>query len=137
MGGDDEAAQPVELLLSSLVGCKAATTHFVARQLWPRPHNKVSSITFSEIVAARDERGALALPITEDAPISAALLYVSGVVHVRPESDQIRVSDVAELGAIVEKRCPVAATLAQAGVKLDFDWQLEPVADIQDLTEPE
>jgi hypothetical protein len=33
--------------------------------------------------------------------------------------------DVLALGAIVERRCPVAASLAQGGVKLEFQWRLD------------
>ena len=122
-GGADGAAQPVELMLAALVGCKTATAHYVARHLWPRPH-KISSITFSDVEAARDERGALALPIEDDAPVSAALLYVRGTVTVTPSSDTITSADVARLGALVEKRCPVAASLAAAGCEIGFHWRL-------------
>ena len=124
-GGEDAFAQPVEMLLAALVGCKAATAHFVARQLWPRPHNRIERIEFSDVQAARDERGALHLPIHEEAPVSASLLYVQGVVRVRPSSMSISDEDVLALGAIVERRCPVAASLAQGGVKLEFQWRLD------------
>ena len=124
-GGEDAFAQPVEMLLAALVGCKAATAHFVARHLWPRPHNRIVRIEFSDVQAARDERGALHLPIHEEVPVSAALLYVQGVVHVRPSSMSISDEDVLALGAIVERRCPVAASLAQGGVKLEFQWRLD------------
>ena len=113
------------MLLAALVGCKAATAHFVARQLWPRPHNRIERIEFSDVQAARDERGALHLPIHEESPVSASLLYVQGVVRVRPSSMSISDEDVLALGAIVERRCPVAASLAQGGVKLEFQWRLD------------
>ena len=122
-GGADAAAQPVELMLAALVGCKTATAHYVARHLWPRPH-KIASITFSAVEAARDERGALALPIEDDAPVSAALLYVRGTVTVTPSSEAITSVDVEQLGALVEKRCPVAASLAAAGCEIGFQWRL-------------
>ena len=41
VGGANLAPQPVELFLAALVGCKTATAHFVARQLWPRGSNEV------------------------------------------------------------------------------------------------
>lgn len=127
VGGLNEAAQPVELLLAALLGCKTATAHFVARHLWKRPHNKVDSLIFHDIVAERDERGALTLPIFDTPPVTSALLSVRGVVIVRPASaDVITALDVAELGKLVEVRCPVAATLKLAGCKVDFDWRLEP-----------
>jgi hypothetical protein len=73
-GGGNSFAQPVETLLASLLGCKAATAHYCARQLWPRLHNRIERIEFVEVEAARDERGALHLPIDEDAPITSSLL---------------------------------------------------------------
>jgi uncharacterized OsmC-like protein len=124
-GGHDSAAQPVELLLSALVGCKTATAHFVARHLWRRPGNQISSLRFAEVRAERDERGALALPITAPPPVSSAVQRVSGVVFVRPASAEVDGDDVRVLGLLVEERCPVAATLRAAGVALDFEWRME------------
>ncbi len=74
-GGCDEAAQPVEMLIASLLGCKAATARFVARHLWPRAHNGIDAIEFIDVEAARDDRGALHLPIDQEAPVSSTLLY--------------------------------------------------------------
>merc|ERR1712032_503454 len=48
MGGDDEAAQPVEMLLAALVGCETATAHFVARQLWRRRQCQLTSIVWEQ-----------------------------------------------------------------------------------------
>jgi uncharacterized OsmC-like protein len=124
-GGDDTAAQPVELMLAALLGCKTATAHFVARNLWPRPNNRLASIVFEDVSAERDERGALAMPITDDPPVTAALLRVSGVARVRPVSTSVTAADVVALGAIVERRCPVAATLTAAGCALEIEWVLD------------
>ena len=142
-GGENRYAQPVEMLLASLLGCKAATAHFVARHLWPRPHNRIQRIEFVDVLAARDERGALHLPVNEDAPVPSALLYapwccfflvvtlfrmyVRAVVRLTPSSGAIGMKDVVALGSLVEKRCPVAAMLVQAGVQLDFRWMLTPL----------
>jgi len=125
-GGADEAPQPVELMLAALLGCKTATAHYVARNLWPRPHHRIHSIAFEDVIAERDERGALTLPVDSDPPVTAALLRVRGVARVRPASDVVTEADVEQLGALVEHRCPVAATLTAAGCKLDFEWVLEP-----------
>ena len=104
-----------------------AQAHFVARHLWPRPHHLINSIDFSNVLAERDERGALALPIRDAPPVSAALVRVSGTASVRPASaGRISLAEVEELGRLVEVRCPVAATLHSAGVALDFTWQLAP-----------
>ena len=125
-GGADEAAQPVELMLAALLGCKTATAHFVARHLWARPHNKIAFITFEDVVAERDERGALTLPITDELPITAALTRVTGIARVRPvDAASISAASVEKLGELVEQRCPVAATLVAAGTKLEFEWLLD------------
>ena len=145
-GGGDSFAQPVETLLASLLGCKAATAHYVARQLWPRLHNRIERIEFAEVEAGRDERGALHLPIDEEAPVTSSLLccslppiptppadrnqfvpcrYVSGIAKVRPSSAAIEQTHVLALGALVERRCPVAAMMAQAGVRMQFQWLLD------------
>ncbi len=129
VGGQDSAPQPVELLLAALLGCKTATAHFVARNLWERRANRIDAIAFDEVVATRDERGALALPISAAPPVTAALLSVGGRVRVRPRSGSITPADVEAMGRIVEERCPVAATLSAAGVRLEFEWVLDPSLD--------
>lgn len=134
VGGANSAPQPVELLLASLIGCETATAHFVARHLWPRPQNKIRSIEWSTVVAERDERGALHLPIQDAPPVPAGLTRVSGVATVATTgrsaggdtADQITPAQVQELGRIVEERCPVAAMMQASGVALDFTWQLAP-----------
>ena len=112
-GGRDAAAQPVELLVAALLGCKTATAHFVARHLWPRPYNTIDTIEFLDVAAVRDERGAIALPIKAQPEVSAALLRVTGIAKVKPTSDDVTDEDVRELGRAVETRCPVAATLVR------------------------
>lgn len=127
VGGADRGPQPVELLVSSLLGCKTATAHFVARHLWQRPHNRIDHIEFSQVVAERDERGALTLPIGTLPPVTSALLSVRGIATVTPAARAqgvITHEQVDELGHLVEVRCPVAATLKAAGVDVDFEWRL-------------
>lgn len=129
MGGTNRYAQPVETLIASLLGCKVATAHFVARHLWQRPHNRILGIEFRDVEAGRDDRGALALPITRQPPVSAALQFVNGVVRVRPVSSCTTADDVSELGRLVEERCPVAATLTAAGCQLHFEWVIDAPPD--------
>ena len=125
-GGDDAAPQPVELLLAALMGCKTATAHFVARHAWPRPHNKIESLRFVDVLAERDERGALSLPIHEPAPVAAGLLRVSGTCLVAPSAGaNVRDEDVRLLGEQVERRCPVAAMFRAGGCELDIEWVLD------------
>ena len=123
-GGGDEFPQPVELMLAALVGCKTATAHYVAKHLWPRPNHRIDRISFIDVVAERDEHGALTLPIDTAAPTTAGLLRVRGSVWVQPRSDAITDEDIIKLGDIVEQRCPVAAMFHGAGCVLELDWRL-------------
>ena len=125
VGGDDEAPQPVEMLVAALLGCKTATAHFVARHLWQRPHNRIERIDFEDVVAERDERGALSLPIAAPAPVSAQLTLVQGIAKVTPVAGAcLRDDDVRELGRLVEERCPVAAMMRASGCALRIEWTL-------------
>ena len=128
-GGADTAPQPVELLIGALLGCETATAHFVARHLWPRPHNRISCIEWSKVRAQRDEQGALALPIDTTPQVGAGLTMVSGVATITPMSMPgiVSADQVRELGKLVETRCPVAAMMTSAGCRLHFDWRLAPV----------
>ena len=58
MGGANSAAQPVYHLMCALVGCKTATARFVARNMKLR----LGAIDF-DIVAKRDQRGSMDMPI--------------------------------------------------------------------------
>ena len=125
VGGDDEAPQPVEMLVAALLGCKTATAHFVARHLWPRPHNRIGHIEFVDVIAERDERGALSLPIATPAPVTSQLSLVQGIARVTPVAGaSLRSDDVRELGRLVEERCPVAAMMRASGCALCIEWTL-------------
>lgn len=150
MGGGDEAPQPVELLLSALVGCEQATAAYVARHMKPR--FKLKAVHFS-VIGERDDRGATSLPITDPPPTGARLTRVSGeaVVYVRgPEREtDARVEELARLvqsryvrpvrsvaasfarsprhslvlHARSFARCPVADMMHAAGTKLEVRWR--------------
>lgn len=64
MGGRDLAPQPVEVLLTALLGCKTATAHYVARHLWDKPHNRIEKIEWRTVVGERDNNGTLTLALT-------------------------------------------------------------------------
>lgn len=51
-------------------------------------------------------------------------MYVRAIVRVTPCSSSIGLRDVEALGRLVEQRCPVAAIMAKAGVKMEFNWTL-------------
>ncbi len=123
MGGRDEAPQPVELLLTSLVGCEQATASFVARQM--RPRLPLAEIQFL-YRAERDNRGAVALPLGDASPeVPARLSRVHGVATVTLNDGESETRERVEyLRRQVELRCPVANMMAAAGIELDIEWVL-------------
>ena len=106
--------------MAALVGCKQATAAFVARKLWPRDA-KLNGIDF-ELSAWRDERGAIAFPITERPEHPSRLQEVSGTALVH--ADGVTMDDVLQLAEQVEHRCPVANMFAAAGTQLNIEWKL-------------
>lgn len=118
-GGTDRAAEPVETLLSALIGCEQATAHFVGRML----RHKIERIEF-DLEAYRDQRGSMSRPVTEDPPeFPARLLRVWGSARVVPISDMTP-EDVRKLGVIVHHRCPIASMLVASGCEMDVEWKL-------------
>lgn len=127
MGGSDAAPQPVEHLLSALLGCTQATAVYVGRMM--RPRLLIEKIDF-EIEAYRDERGAISLPITETPSIPARLQSVTGsvVVHfkdgMKVSEEQLRI-----LGQQTEQRCPVANMIMSSGCVMDMEWKNGAIED--------
>jgi uncharacterized OsmC-like protein len=120
MGGKDGAAQPVELLLSSLIGCTQATALFVGRNLTPRVD--IRHMEF-DIQAERDEEGALQLPVTQDPIVPSRLIRVSGTVTLiasKPIPSEL-VLDV--LRHQTELRCPIANMMLASGIEMDIQWR--------------
>ena len=120
MGGKDTAPQPVECLLSALIGCTQATAIYVGRMMKPRL--LIDRIEF-DIHGYRDERGALALPIDNLPSISARLQCVSGTVKVYFKNG-MNVSDeeLSILAEQTEARCPVANMMYASGCDMDIKW---------------
>jgi putative redox protein len=139
MGGMDLAPQPVEHLLAALLGCTQATAMYVSRMMTPRLF--IDRIEFSNFMAYRDERGALARPIDVFPSFPSRLQRVSGTVTVyfiASSSSSSSNSDLSEsLGndAIVitpeqlktlaeqtEVRCPIANMMHASGCIMDIEW---------------
>mmetsp|Transcript_33450 Transcript_33450/g.40519 ORF Transcript_33450/g.40519 Transcript_33450/m.40519 type:complete len:245 (+) Transcript_33450:235-969(+) len=119
MGGADSAPQPVEHLLSALVGCTHATALFVARNM--KPSIIIDRIEF-ELTATRDNRGAVQLPIVPnkmDAPagvVPSRVQYVSGTVLVLvADGEVINDDQLKMLREQTELRCPVANMMISSG----------------------
>ncbi len=132
MGGSDTAPQPVELLLTSLLGCTQATAVFVARNLSTR-RLYVEKIEYEDIQAWRDERGATSLPL-EDSPSlpPARIQQVTGTckIYCNTKDNKTRKlknvsllpSELKKIQEQTELRCPVANMMIASGCKLDIQW---------------
>jgi len=121
MGGRDLAPQPVELLMSSLIGCTQATALFVARNM--KPDRLLIDRMEFDLKGTRDERGALSLPIEESPTIPSRLQLVSGTVKVfLVNGKEISDESMDLLKEQTELRCPVANMIVSSGCKMDVTW---------------
>lgn len=140
MGGQDTAPQPVEMLLSSWMGCTQATIMYVGRQIVNTNSNTrkqriiIEKLGFHNIVAIRDERGSLQLPINEIPEIPSQILSITGTIQVyikskskSPESDDekemlLTTEEFELLKEQTEVRCPIANMILSSGCTIDVDW---------------
>jgi uncharacterized OsmC-like protein len=132
MGGTDSAPQPVETLLAALLGCTQATAMFVGRHLKPRV--LIERLEFVHIVAERDERGALSLPIDVDPSVPARLQKITGTIQVytrrtqtknkKEEAPPLALSQeqLDMLSRQTELRCPVANMMMASGCEMNIQW---------------
>jgi putative redox protein len=138
MGGMDLAPQPVEHLLAALLGCTQATAMYVSRMMNPRLF--IDRIEFSNFMAYRDERGALARPIDVFPSSPSRLQRVSGTVTVyfiassssSSNSDSskslgndaivITPEQLKTLAEQTEVRCPIANMMHASGCIMDIKW---------------
>ncbi|KAL4495598.1 hypothetical protein ABPG72_014067 [Tetrahymena utriculariae] len=114
-GGQGEYAQPIQLFLTSLVGCELATARYIANQMGV----KIFSIDF-DIQAERDEWGARHIPVDESAPVVARLQRIWGTALVDTDGTE---EQVQTLKNIVKIRCPVANMVVLSGCKLEVEWK--------------
>jgi uncharacterized OsmC-like protein len=142
MGGQDTAPQPVEMLLSSWMGCTQATIMYVGRQIINNNNNNtrkqriiIEKLGFHNIVAIRDERGSLQLPIHEIPEIPSRILSITGTIQVyiksksssSSESDDekellLTTEEFELLKEQTEVRCPIANMILSSGCTIDVDW---------------
>jgi hypothetical protein len=146
MGGQDTAPQPVEMLLSSWMGCTQATIMYVGRQIINNNNNNtrkqqgrivIERLEFHNIVAIRDERGSLQLPINEIPEIPSRILSITGTIQVyikksKSKSKSSNSDDEKELLLTTEEfellkeqtevRCPIANMILSSGCTIDVDW---------------
>ena len=120
MGGTNTAPQPVETLLAALLGCTQATAIFVARQL----QLEILKMEFDDMVAIRDEQGALSLPIDKVPDIPSRVQEITGTVRVyTPET--IPMEKLELLKEQTEARCPVANMMIASGCQMNVEWVQE------------
>ncbi|KAL4486125.1 hypothetical protein ABPG72_012178 [Tetrahymena utriculariae] len=114
-GGNGSGPSPIELLLSSLVGCENIVAIKVASNLG----FTINQLKF-DIKAERDDRGLNDLPMTEDSPITSGLQRIWGIVYVDTDgTDQ----QLEQMNQIIKKRCPVAQMIVDSGCKLEIEWK--------------
>jgi len=121
MGGGDEAPQPVEHLLSALIGCTQATAVFVGRSM--RRRVLIERMEF-DLSAQRDERGALSQPIHELPLLPSKIQKISGKVKVFLKGGRrLSPEEVLLLSEQTEARCPVANMVIASGCEMDITWE--------------
>lgn len=120
-GGQDKDAQPVEHLLAAWAGCTQATALFVGRQMTERLI--LDRLEFDNIMAYRDQRGALHLPIQEMPLVPSRIHTIRGTILVFAAREQkISVEKLKLLQEQTEVRCPVANMMAASGCQIDVRW---------------
>jgi putative redox protein len=118
MGGDNLAPQPVETLLAAWIGCTQATALFVGRQMMGSV--QIDKMNF-DIMAFRDERGALQLPIEITPEVPSRLLEIKGTIQLYTPS-MLSEELLEILKEQTEARCPVANMLIQSGCEMNVNW---------------
>lgn len=128
MGGSNLAAQPVEYLLASYIGCTQATALFVGRNMVPRL--LIDRIEY-DIHGDRDQDGAIGcLPINEDSEFPSAparLSAINGQITVYAKNrkgDQMLLTknELNLLEIHTERRCPVANMITMSGCEINVKW---------------
>jgi uncharacterized OsmC-like protein len=124
MGGDNLAPQPVETLLAAWIGCTQATALFVGRQMGSLQIDKMDF----DVMAFRDERGALQLPIEIIPQIPSRLLEIKGTIQVYTQS-MLSEEQLEILKEQTEARCPVANMIIQSGCEMNVIWVAKASSD--------
>ena len=110
-GGTDQAASPLETLLSAYLGCTNVIAHIVADDMGLA----LGALRF-RLEAELDTRG-----IFGKAEVTAPFPRI----HLKVEAETAEREDrIADLRAQLARRCPVAVILREDGVELVEDWTL-------------
>ena len=74
-----------------------------------------------DVMAVRDERGSIGLPLTDPRPEPSRLREIAGTIRVytkKPLSE----AQLEQLKEETEERCPVANMILASGCKMKVDW---------------
>ncbi|WP_020006281.1 OsmC family protein [Salinicoccus albus] len=112
MGGEDEGADPLGTLLSSLAGCENAVANMVAEEI----EFDLQGIEF-DIRGEIDSDGMMGKK-----DVRPYFQSIKVNVRVKTSESEHRVKELQE---IVDSRCPVFTTLQAANIEMDPNWTKE------------
>lgn len=109
LGGTDQGPNPMELVLSALVGCASVMLRMIAGE----QGLEYNSADF-DVRGTLDTRGLAGVP-----GVCRHFLSVTGTVRVRTRD----AATLAQVAAAIEDRCPVFNLLRDAGVDVTLNWE--------------
>jgi len=112
-GGNDEAASPLETMLSSYLACLNVITHITANAMGI----SIDKIAF-RLTAQLDSRGIFGL-VNIKVPFPKIELAVTLTTHASK-------NEVKALQEAVATRCPISVILREAGTNIQEQWVITP-----------
>lgn len=110
LGGTDTGANPMEYLLSALIGCETVVFAIVAQE---------RGFTYSDVKF--DLQGSLDLRGLEGVEgVRPYFEKITGTIQVTTTESQDKLAEIAQEA---ERRCPVYTTLEAADVAFEVEWQ--------------
>lgn len=108
-GGKDEAATPLETMLSSYLACLNVITNLVAGEM----EIEIGRMDF-RLVAHLDSRGIFG---RAEVDVPFPKIEVAAIVETNATD-----SEISALKEAVSKRCPISVILREAGTDVQGDW---------------
>lgn len=108
-GGKDQAATPLETMLSAFLGCTNVITHFVAGTMGIKIHKLEMSL-----VGQFDTRG-----VFGKAEVRVPFPDIALSIDLESNADDAKIENLRN--AVAEK-CPVSVILRQAGCRISESW---------------
>jgi uncharacterized OsmC-like protein len=113
LGGQDEAANPLETVLAALAGCEAVVAQIVAQE----SGFELQRIDF-DVSGSIDLRG-----LQGEEGVAPYFSEVTLRARVETSESDARVRELQEA---TDRRCPVYTLLEAAGVPIDARWERAP-----------